>query len=453
VTSADGPTSRLARFVAEHQREQIPEPVLHAARRALVDHIGVSVSGSTDDATRRARNAVAAGESGGAATVVGASMRVSPPFAAFLNAFASHVLDLDDVYNPPGTTVHGSCSVWPAILAVADTRTVAGRDALASFAVGFEVETRVAHAAGQTHYDVGWHVTGTSGHVGAAAAAARTMGLGHKEIEHAIAAGATQAAGLRIMAGSDLKSMHPGKAAMDGVLAATLAAQQLTSGAKALEGDYGYLAVMSDEPAPEKISAGLGETWNLTSNGHKLYPSGSLTHPMIDGVIALMTENDAAAGDVTVIDIRVSGPAARFTDLPQPSTPMQAKFSLRHCAAAAAIFRRLGPDELAPSILTRADVVDLRDRVKVVSDPALGKQDADVEITLASGQSLAVQVRGNRGTPSAPLQDDELDEKFRELVGPVLGAERTERLLTTCWQFDELDDVSELLAQTVPSDG
>ena len=174
---------------------------------------------------------------------------------------------------------------------------------------------------------------------------------------------------------------------------------------------------------------------------------------MIDGVIALMTENDVAPGDVTVIDIRVSAPAARFTDLPQPTTPMQAKFSLRHCAAAAAIFRRLGPEELAQAILTRPDVVDLRDRVKVVSDPALGKQDADVEITLASGQSLSVQVRGNRGTPSAPLDDDELDAKFRELVGPVLGAERTERLLATCWRFDELDDVSELLAQTVPSDG
>jgi Uncharacterized protein involved in propionate catabolism len=133
---------------------------MHAARRALVDHIGVTVAGSADDATRRAREAIAASENGGGATVVGARMRVSSPFAAFLNAFASHVLDLDDVYNPPGTTVHGSCSVWPAILAVADDRPVSGRDALASFALGFEVETRVAHAAGQTHYDAGWHVTG-----------------------------------------------------------------------------------------------------------------------------------------------------------------------------------------------------------------------------------------------------------------------------------------------------
>ncbi|GFG53160.1 hypothetical protein CQY20_26305 [Mycolicibacterium agri] len=448
--TTDGESALLAEFVAEHSSDRIPEPVLHAARRALVDHIGVTVSGSTDDATRRAREAVAASESGGAATVVGAHMRASAPFAAFLNAFASHVLDLDDVYNPPGTTVHGSCSVWPAILAVADTRTVTGRDALASFALGFEAETRVAHAAGQTHYDAGWHVTGTSGHIGSAAAAARVMGLGHKEVEHAIAAGATQAAGLRIMSGSDLKSMHPGKAAMDGVLAAIFASHQLTSGSKALEGDFGYLAVMSDEPAPEKISAGLGETWNLMHNGHKLYPSGSLTHPMIDGVIALVSRDDIAPGDVTGIDIRVSPPAARFTDLKEPTTPMQAKFSLRHCAAAAAAFRRVGMEELSHQVLARPDIIELRDRVKVVADPALGKQDADVEIALASGQSLTTEVRGNRGTPAAPLNDDELDAKFRDLVGPVLGAERTERLLSTCWRLDELTDVSHLLAQTVP---
>jgi len=450
VTSA-GPTSTLATFVAEQQSEQVPEPVMHAARRALVDHIGVTVAGSTDDATRRARDAIAASESGGGATVVGARMRVSPPFAAFLNAFASHVLDLDDVYNPPGTTVHGSCSVWPAILAIADNRPVSGRDALASFALGFEVETRVAHAAGQTHYDVGWHVTGTSGHVGAAAAAARTMGLDRNQIEHAMAAGATQAAGLRIMAGSDLKSMHPGKAAMDGVLAATLVEHQLTASAKAIEGDFGYLAVMSAAPAPEKITAGLGESWNLTSNGHKLYPSGSLTHPMVDGVIALVTENGIAPDDVTVIDVRVSPPAARFTDRPRPATPMEAKFSLRHCAAAAVVFRRLGTDELSAEVLARPDVIDLRDRVKVVADPAIGKQDADVEITLASGRTLSTEVRGNRGTPSAPLADDELNVKFLELVAPVLGAERAERLLATCWQLDELPDVSVLLQQTVPA--
>ena len=210
---------------------------------------------------------------------------------------------------------------------------------------------------------------------------------------------------------------------------------------------------MSADPAPDRISAGLGESWNLTSNGYKLYPSGSLTHPMVDGVIAMVTGDDIAACDVTVIDVRVSPPAARFTDLPRPTNRMQAKFSLRHCAAAAVVFRRVGTEELSEEVLTRSDVVELRDRVKVVADPALGKQDADVDITLASGRTLSIGVRGNRGTPSAPLDDDELAAKFRELAGPVLGSERTDRLLSTCWRADELTDVSALLAQTVPADG
>jgi 2-methylcitrate dehydratase PrpD len=172
---------------------------------------------------------------------------------------------------------------------------------------------------------------------------------------------------------------------------------------------------------------------------------------MVDGVIALVTENDIAPDDVTVINVRVSPPAARFTDRPRPATPMEAKFSLRHCAAAAVVFRRLGTDELSAEVLARPDVIDLRDRVKVVADPAIGKQDADVEITLASGRTLSTEVRGNRGTPSAPLADDELNVKFLELVAPVLGAERAERLLATCWQLDELPDVSVLLQQTVPA--
>jgi 2-methylcitrate dehydratase PrpD len=172
---------------------------------------------------------------------------------------------------------------------------------------------------------------------------------------------------------------------------------------------------------------------------------------MIDGVLALLVAENISHDEVTAIDVRVSPPAARFTDLPRPTTRMQAKFSLRHCAAAAVAFGRLGTPELEQEVLVRADIVELRDRVKVVADPALGKQDADVEITLASGRTVSTEIRGNRGTPASPLDDDELSAKFRDLVGPVLGAERTGRLLETCWHVEELTDLSVLLVQTVPA--
>ena len=443
----DGPTARLARFVGELTPQAVPDGVIHEARRALVDHVGVAVAGSAEKVTQRAREAVGSYDVATTATLVGSSMRASAPGAAFLNAFSAHVLDLDDVYNPPGTTVHGSCSVWPAVLAVADTRPLTGREVLTAFVGGFEVETRVAHAAGQAHYDAGWHVTGTSGHVGAAAAAAVAMGLRGNEVEHAIAAGATQASGLRVMAGSDLKSMHPGKAAMDGVLAASLARHGLAASARVLEGDFGYLSVLSAQPRVDELEHRLGETWSLASNGYKLYPSGSLTHPVVDGILDLILGQKGSADDVTEIALGVAPPAARFTDLKDPRTPLQAKFSLRHCAAAAAVYGKLGVDQLGEAALAHPEVQRLRDLVTVVVDYDLGKQDADVEMTVG-GRRLHQQVRGNRGTPSAPLSDDDLSEKFLELVTPRLGTDQTRQLLQACWQVDELDDASVLLART-----
>jgi len=375
-------------------------------------------------------------------------MRASAPYAAFLNAFASHVLDLDDVYNPPRTTVHGSCSVWPTVFAMSEIATVSGARALTAFVLGFEAETRVAQASGPAHYEAGWHVTGTSGHVGAAAAAAHAAGLDPTATLHAIGAGATQAAGLRVMAGSDLKSLHPAKAAQDGVVSALLARAGLTASTQPLEGSYGYLEVMSSAAEPERLTADLGQTWALSANGHKLYPSGSLTHPMIDGVVALVTHAGTTGADVARIVVSVSPPAARFTDIRDPTTGMQAKFSLTHCAAAAAAFGRVGPDELSTEVVIRHDLAQLRDRVTVMADQEMGKQDAVVEIELVDGRTLRHEVRGNRGTPASPLTDAELEGKFRDLVESRFGDTRVRRLLDACWHVDELADVAEISALT-----
>ena len=213
---------------------------------------------------------------------------------------------------------------------------------------------------------------------------------------------------------------------MDGVLAATLAAHQLTAGAKALEGRLRLPRGDERPTRPEKISVGLGQTWNLANNGHKLYPSGSLTHPMIDGVIALIAENDVAQVMSLMMFVPPAPPLASPTSRSRPPRCRRSSTcgTVRpQQPSSAGCVRGVGQ-------AVRPDIVDLRDRVKVVSDPGAPQQDADVEITLASA---AARQQAATATPSAPLNDDELDAKFRELVGPVLGPERTERLLATCW--------------------
>jgi 2-methylcitrate dehydratase PrpD len=447
VTDEDR-SSALARFVATQERAGLPDEVVHEARRALVDHLAVVIAGVDDPTTARVRDVLLDTCASRAATVLGTGTRASAPHAAFVNAFASHVLDLDDVYNPPGTTVHGSCSVWPAIFAMAELVPVTGERAMTAFVVGFETETRVAHASGQSHYDAGWHVTGTSGHVGAGAAVAHAARLDAVATGHALGAAATQAAGLRVMAGSDLKSMHPAKAAHDAVLAVLLARAGLTAGDRPLDGDYGYLDVMSSQPEPHQLDRALGASWNLLANGYKLYPSGSLTHPVVDAVIGVVSDGTVTGGDIASLELRVSVPAARFTDLRDPTTPMQAKFSLTHCAAAAALHGKLGPAELEPAVLHDPRVDHLRRLVTVVADSSLGKQDAVVTVRLSSGEGLAREVRGNRGTPAAPLTDRELADKFVSLVEPRLGTMPANRVLEACWNLDRVDDLRSIAALT-----
>ena len=160
------------------------------------------------------------------------------------------MLDFDDTFNPDRTTIHGSAPLWPAIAAAGELVPVSGKLAVEAFVAGFEVQTRVAIAAGPGHYDAGWHVTGTVGHIGAAVATARLLGLSPEQTLAALGTGATQAAGMKVVYGSMGKSLHPGKAAMDGLLSGFLARDGFTSSTEPIEGHRGFLHLFSPDPCP-----------------------------------------------------------------------------------------------------------------------------------------------------------------------------------------------------------
>src|SRR5690349_8211369 len=143
-----GLTGKLAEFVAGLQFADLPEDVLHEAKRALIDHIGVAMAAAEhpalDAMVRVSQRSVGPGPH----TVIGRTDTAAMPFAALINGFAAHLLDYDDTFNPGDTTVHGSAPVWPVVFALAERRPVTGRDALAAFVAGFETECRVGKAAG-----------------------------------------------------------------------------------------------------------------------------------------------------------------------------------------------------------------------------------------------------------------------------------------------------------------
>src|ERR1051325_3880726 len=274
-------TRALAEWLVSHRFEQIPEDVRHEALRALVNIVGCAVGGSTHPAMDITLRAL--GQFSGPATAHPLARRehVDPMLASLLNGISSHVYDYDDT--TPGNYSHPSSPVASALFAYASANRVSGRDFVHAFILGFEAESRIGNAVYPAHYDAGWHITGTTGVFGAAAAIGRLIGLSAQQMVWAIGLAATQAAGLREMFGSMGKAFHPGRSAQNGYLAALLAREGFTSGEQGIEGPRGFAPVQSSAYDLAKITDRIGTHFDLRENTYKPFPCGIVIHPTIDG--------------------------------------------------------------------------------------------------------------------------------------------------------------------------
>jgi 2-methylcitrate dehydratase PrpD len=429
-------TRSLADFASSVTPLGMPPEVLHGAKRALVDWLAAVLAGSVDSASVKLRDVIAAVSSDRVATIIGSGRCTSGPFAALANGYSSHALDFDDVFNPPETTVHlGSC-VWPTVMAIAEMRALSGAQALASYVAGFEVGARVARAAGVTHFESGWQVTGTAGHLASAAAGARALGLGGAATANALGMAAAQASGIREVYGSDAKALQPGRAAMDGVLSALMAERGMTARDTAIEGERGLLSVISRAPEPAILVESLGEVWSVLSNGHKLYPNASLLHPAIDAALELTKDPRFRLDAIESIEVRMLPFAASVTGMIHPGPGSEARFSAAHCVAFSLHAGYLGLDSFSATAVNDQDVARLRGMVTVLADDTVGKRGAHTRIILRDGTTLDHLVHANRGTPENPLSDADLDAKLRSIAVPRLGVHAANELLAECWDFE-----------------
>src|SRR3989441_4360447 len=226
---ANDVTRRLARYVVSAQFADPPGPVRKGAARTLLNWVGCTVGGSRHETLDIAIAALSPFSGRAEATVLGRAKRLDIFQAALMNGISSHVFDFDDTHLK--TIIHPAGPVVPAILALSEERTVSGRDFLNAMVLGIEAECRIGNAVYPAHYDRGWHITGTTGVFGSAAASGKLLGLSDEQMVWALGLAATQPVGLREMFGSMAKSFHPGRAAQNGLTAAHLAARNFTSAA------------------------------------------------------------------------------------------------------------------------------------------------------------------------------------------------------------------------------
>jgi 2-methylcitrate dehydratase PrpD len=453
-------TQRFAAYAAGIRHADLPAEVEARTRFLILDLVGNMVRGRVEAESSAPLVAAvrAMGLGAGQAAVFGEAARFAPAGAALLNGAFAHSLDFDDTH--AAGSLHPGAPVIPAALAAAEMAGAKGAEVIAAIVAGYEVTNRLALAlpAGD-HYDRGYHPTATCGAFGAAAAAARVLGLDATRIEDAFGIVLSQAAGsLQFLAnGAWTKRWQVGWAAMAGLSAALLAREGFRGAAAAMEGKAGFLRAYAPNPVPERALEGLGVQYELMETAVKPYPSCRYGHASVDAALMLRAEHDLRAEEIEAVTMGLPNKGMLLVGAPleykqHPKNIVDGQFSGPFVVSCALAHGHFGWDSYA-----RMDEPVLRALMpKVTCAP-----DAEAEAEFPKNMSgkLTVRARGReftrfvavpKGEPGNFLTEAELRAKFHGLADAVLGAERAAQLADAVLSLDRAADVNALMRLGAP---
>lgn len=436
-------TAALARFVAETPAARIPEAVLHQGKRCIINAIAVALHATHDPALQMLLQVLAAEGGAKHASVLGGTFKTSLQNAALANGLLIHLDDYDDTFFP--TVLHPSAPTIPAALALAEQGKRSGQDFLVASILGLEACCRAALAIQGVRHGAVWHMTGTAGVFGSAAAAGRLLGLKADTMAIALSLAGTQASGLRETFGTMTKAFHPARAAQSGVLAVLLAQQGFTSASTIIEGRHGFIAAFAPADGDTAcITGDLGERWEVMNNAPKPYASAILSHPLIDAMLAFRRKG-VTPEQVAGIRGRVNPLTIKLESRPQPQTGLEGRLSFQHAMTMALVDGQCFPAQFTDERVSDPLVSALRSKIAVEADAAVAQDQCELTLTLNDGRSCTERVVHATGSPGNPVSDAELERKFRALAGSVLPKARVKRLLATLWQLEQVADVGEII--------
>jgi 2-methylcitrate dehydratase PrpD len=452
-------TREAAEFIIKLQFTAIPEDVLSLAKKSILDGLGLALCGSAAASGKLTRDYLSSQSlCGGAATVIGSSIKTPPRFAAFANGVSIHADDYDDtqlavaedrVY---GLLTHPTATALSAALATAESRGGSGRDLVTAYLAGVEVECKIAEAISPRHYEDGFHSTGTCGAIGAAAAAAKIANLNLETTLRTLGIAASQAAGLRENFGTMTKPFHAGRAAESGVLAADLAALGWTATDQILEAPRGFFHAAGGGFNPDAIHNKLASPWTFRSPGVSIkpYPSGSLTHPGMTEMARLIREHAIRPELVDRVDVGTNRNMPNALIHHQPKTGLQAKFSMEFCMAVLLLYGKAGLSEFTDAVPNRPEVRDMIARVHfgvhpVAEAAGYNKMTTILDIYLKDGRTISGRADFGKGSPANPMTFDEVAAKFHDCAAfAKWSRDKADQVVALVSKLEEVADVRRL---------
>ncbi len=436
-------TRMLAELVAQHPSRGWSDAVDHAAHRTFLNWLGCAVGAAQHESVNAALAAVRMLQPAPQASVLGRTEKVDMASAALLNGISSHTFDFDDTHLK--TIIHPAGPVASALLALAEHQGSSGRALIDALVLGIDVSCRIGNAMYPDHYDRGWHITGSTGSVGAAAGCARLLGLNVDQTAMALGIAASQPIGMREQFGSMTKPFHPGGAARAGLMSALLAQQGFTASPRALEAPRGMMQTISTKNDWSEITSELGERFEIAFNTFKPFACGIVVHPGIDGCAQLRAQG-VRPEHIASLEIKVHSLVLELCGKKEPTDGLQAKFSIYHGCAAGLTFGCAGEDEFSDAVVTRADMVALRRKVVATVDDSIDEAAADITAVMQDGSRLHVRVEHAIGSLQNPMTDAQLEAKFHGLSDAVIGAARTKDLIQAAWRLGDAPHVQALIA-------
>ncbi|MGP1614571.1 MAG: MmgE/PrpD family protein [Pollutimonas bauzanensis] len=451
-------TAEVASFVVDTAVSDLPQSVIDAGKKSILDGIGLGIAGSIAKSGQIVNSYLKGLNAAGGAAVIGTSLKVPARFAAFANGIAIHADDYDDTQLASGKDrvygllTHPTAPALPAALATAEVLGKSGAETMLAYHLGVEIECKIAEAIDPRHYQHGFHATATCGTFAAAAAAAKLRGLGNEEILRALAIAGSQSAGLRENFGTMTKPFHAGRSSESGIVAVDFATAGWTATDKILEASRGFFRAAGGGFDAGSIVGKLGAPWTFADPGVSIkpHPSGSLTHPGMTKLLELIIEHDIKPEEIVRVDAGTNQNMPNALIHHRPANELQAKFSMEFCLAMLLLDRRAGLREFTDEATQRDDVKQMIEKINFHVHPeaesaGYDKMTTILDIHLTNGRHIQGRADFGKGSPANPMSYDEVADKFRECCDYAnWPKDKAEKIVALVQDIENIKNIREL---------
>lgn len=453
-------SAHVAEFVAATSFDDIPAEVLELGKKSILDTFACALCGSVAPVSEVMRKyAGGLGLSGGKSTLIGSGERLPPRFAALVNGTAMHADDFDDTYLASPDKIqglHATAPVLAAVMAMGEPDRRCGKDLLTACHVGIDVGSRIFDAAAVAHIANGFHSTGTSGMLGAAAGAANFAGLTLERTRAALSLAASQTGTLLCQLGTMAKPFHSGLAAERAIVSVDLAGLGMSASPTALEARWGFFHAEGGGYDDDRIRGLLGNPWTFVDRGQwiKPWPTGALGHTAYTKMLDLIRGHDIRPADVARIKVRTKQSMHDVLFHHRPKSELEAKFSLEFGLATLLHERKITVAHFNDEFVMQAHLQATIGQVEYTTFPdaeahKLGYTGVTsfVEIVLNDGRAVSGRLDFPKGSPANPMSYDEVADKFRDCAALARWPKtKTDEAIAMVKRLEMIDDVAELAA-------